>query len=619
MGKEQSKKDYRTYGDYISLKNNPTEAFLMISELIDNSISSFDNEFGGNDWKNNTLEVDIDIFFNKSKSAKYNDVVHETKCKTDSYIKVKDNAFGMRTEELQNALRLNNRNKNSVSTNNRHGRGLKQCAFYFGATLKIETWSPWIRDEKGNKIETREITTSTFDTFDADWSAPVSHLTSTLESQKEIDELKLKNHGTLITIENIYSNRTFSQEKLDDLINTISFRYKKLINDGKLIISYNKNIEERNSKLEPKFEVDDKISLVTDDYDFNEAKMKKLIKRSKNSLEKMKMNSKQTSKGIVGLTNYPDTVQDTVDKISAILMKSLEVDEENKKIPLEFKWTQDLVIGEYLDEDNNVKEKIITVKFWRLIDRLSKNRGFTVYEGERAILHPPMTGDDTGPQTYYKSIFPASYTSGSTENKFAGEFEITSIGGKSAVDKSKFDFESTEEKSRLDQQLSAIWRTFSCFEINARSSDDKGRESSTSTADGVVGTIEQKYEELIESIKYDFDEKGKIIYEVKSFIGDRLWNINIYTNSAKFPKQIWTFKQDIDNTINMTVHSAHAFWKQMDKNTNYLSEILYPLTMAICIVEITRIVNKEKSKTKEDINDVTTVDALNQVGAKLNV
>lgn len=584
------KLDVRTYDDYITLKNNPTESFLMISELIDNSISSFDNQHGGIDWGNDKLEIKVDFYFDK----KVKKDVHGTLAQSNSYVRVIDNAYGMDEEQLINAIRLNKKNDESISINNRHGRGLKQCAFYFGATLDIETWKETV-DADGNKRDIINSIVLDTNAFKSDDEVMLETI-----PLKEYELQVLNSRGTAISIFNVFDIKTFTEKKFDDLKNSITYRYIKLIKDGKLEIKYcNKINEEVHYKGEDDIneyftefsEHDEFISKVSQNFNYGAEKMSKVINLSREGLMEL-IKDGGSRIGVAALIKYEKTREDAFAAISGLLMKSV-FDNET-----EYHWEQVL----------NINGKELPVRFWRLQKGTSRYRGFRVFEGERALLHPPMSDDGTGPSTYYEPVFPSSSETGSTENRFAGEFDITKIGATTTTDKSKFIFNSSKDEEELNEQLSMIWRIYNTFEINGRSNTKvEGKMMNKKDAYVIKSVMESKFGKYNRNIEVYEDNNKDMVVAFELLVNDKYWKLEIRTDNQEYPAQIWNKQKGVNDdgeeVLLITAYTSHPIWRRMDRSKGFFQESLLPITTFVVHYEISNITEEfEKDEIKDELD-----------------
>ncbi len=202
------------YRELTKKYSNPSKHQYMISELIDNSIGS---------WKNKKLsrELKIELIINSK----------------DGFIQCTDNAAGMDEETLGNSVRMNkeNNNKNDM---NMYGVGLKNCAFWLGKDLKIET-------NDGFSSHETEISISKIEDSDLD---------KTIEW--EVKKGKKIGEGTTVNISNIYPQRILKNpKKIETYIKDFwSTKYMKYLDKGTSIniIFIDENGEETFLKIPPK-------------------------------------------------------------------------------------------------------------------------------------------------------------------------------------------------------------------------------------------------------------------------------------------------------------------------------------------------------------------------------
>lgn len=585
------KKDIRTYSDYIDLKNNPTKPFLMISELIDNSISSFDNYYGSKDW-DERLEIKVVFYFDRSKKK----IVNGNQVESNSYIQVIDNAFGMSEDVLIDAVRLNKKNENSISKMNRHGRGLKQCAFYFGADLDIETW-----DDKGN-ISSLIMQTSLHQPNDE------VELETTRLKEKDVETIYKR--GTAVTISNVYINKSFTEHKFDNLVKAISTRYIKLIKSGKMEIKYSNDIEVMNSGFKTVEDASEPISKVNENFKYDLKKTKAIIEESKKDIEDYKIGSAQKKDGLDTFSKFPDDVDKAFENISKLLLDSV------KDHDTLYKWDQVL----------DINKKKLKVSFWRLEKNKSPYRGYRVYEGERALLHPPISDDEGGISTYYKAVFPASHKTGSTDNRFAGEFDILDINASTSTDKSQFIFESSEDEEILNGKLRAIWEVFNIVEMKGRSDtlNQEGKSITTKYVKSIKTVLKSKFGSNISEIEVKDIDDGNYAEFNLQIDKKNIWKVKLQIDNQTHPQKIWDriieFNDDKPK-MTLMIYSAHLIWQRINTSHDFLTEALIPISTFIAHYEIMNIIDGTNGKDlkKIDLGKIKSqIDRMNKSGEIIN-
>lgn len=164
--------DNYKYGDLISKKNNQNKHYFLLSELIDNSISSWDKN-----KKSNNEELNIKIIPNLK----------------DNTIICIDDAYGMNQKDLEDSIRQNNFKEGNVI--NKFGVGMKNCVWYFGQDLEI-----WTKSEEENEVLYTSIKAS-----ENDPNQPIKWIVE--ENHHDNDDWKLESRGTKIKISNCWEGR----------------------------------------------------------------------------------------------------------------------------------------------------------------------------------------------------------------------------------------------------------------------------------------------------------------------------------------------------------------------------------------------------------------------------
>lgn len=527
--------DPRTYYDYLKLKDVNTKPFLMIAELIDNSISSFEGHFKGKTW-DRVLEIDIEIGFNGNEKD-----IFGYKTISGSFISVKDNAFGINPKDLIGAVKLNSKNV-KATTLNVHGRGLKQSAFFFGVDLTVLT----TYEGKGQTVELK------------------------LSDQEEGDnsvifinpkDIKRSEAGTEILIQNINSDKVFSSSIWDNIKLALEYRYIKYLTSGKVEIRYNFNKEvigKFNSETkEPKTAVASSFE-VFEKYDNIEDFIKIVDKEVKSDI-----------------TKRGDNVDRVISKQAFETIANIfrDADKDRQKI---FEWTMVFdILGNKLD-----------VNFWMLPSSHVKYRGIRLFEGLRAINHYGYQNQETRPYTDWKIN---GMETGSTENRFAGQADLSQIKVTSKTDKSSFTI-SEEQRMLLDKAIYSVWAVFNKFVLRSRNDKKfkKGKKISRSETEAMKSISATKFPN--KNITYEGDEISKNIYAKFTYesTGEEIWDIRIKVDDSRRPINIFDHNMDQDSYVmEIVAYSAHPFWRDIDKlKSDFLTEALVPITLLIAIQSI---------------------------------
>lgn len=551
--------DARTYFDYLKLADMPTKHYLMLAELIDNSISSFENKYGMGDWLEN-LEIEIEMSFSSQIDSKFGYYFAK-----NSFIKVNDNGFGMDKSELENAVKLNNK-KESRSKMNVHGRGLKQSAFYFGIDFEINTNNGLSPLYIKQKLSEQEGDNSPY-------------LINVETGNKQ-------NRGTEIIISNLYNNKMFSHATWKNIKEALEFRYIKYLTSNKVSIKFNYFRDGEKSQgifektKEPQVAVGSAFEIVSSEED----KYNQFKKNVKENIEKSRKN--QSSK----------LDKNTILRATEKIIETLDAARHKQDNVFEF------------DIDLYIEKKKLKVLFWMLPSKHAKYRGIRLFEGDRAINHAGFQEKETKPYMDWKN---GKMDSGSTENRFAGSCNLSEIGLKSKTDKSSFII-SDDVQNELDKQIYSVWFVFDKFTMHARKEDKykKGKKPSNAERDAFENIFNSKFKnQKIDYVDSHFNKKN----EVKCTFNDKnntLWNIYIDIDDSVYPMQIFDKNIDRENyEFQITVFTSHVFWHNIDRLNDFFIEAVYPIALLVVIQNIEFL---EKCDCEID-----SIDSLNKAGENI--
>ena len=580
-----------TYNNYISLQTNNTRPYLMISELIDNSISSFEIKHGEDyqNWDLDTyVQIEIKIKMNP-KSSNYKRLHDDYEIKENTYIIVKDNAYGMDPETLYQSIELDNKKITKGSNKNIHGRGLKQAAFYFGMSLNIIT-------NNGNEISELDLDMTKVEKL----SEPI------------VREVKsVKNNfprGTQIKIYNVYKNKTLENKKrkshIDEIIDSIKTRYWKFIISKKLKIKLITDlgtkekeilIDENSSKplFIKKFTIEE----------FLKGKNKnKAIKEINKIIDNFDI-SKYSSNYLYEDNNYEKSIKKS--------FKEMFLKNKN------FSWEILESFGGTFSEKVNLK-----FKFWQtgLTSNYSKWRGIYTYEGGRAINHGPIFSKDMGA---YLEWFPAnSHTTGSTDNRFIGEVDITNTKGIQPInDKSQLQFDK-DIKDDLDKFIYFNWKLYDIIILFIRNNDSQSREDFDNK--NIEKSLKERYssylakenKRLISAHKIKVDKDKKL--EGDFTLNDQNWKIIIISDQSNNKNNevdiITDCKLNHKNKKLIIYYNEYAnIWIKANDSSSreFYSNVLYPIIIQLAIQFINITLYNYKSPIKALNNDNDISDRIN--------
>ncbi|MCK5867675.1 MAG: ATP-binding protein, partial [Mycoplasmataceae bacterium] len=433
------RKIYMNYNNYISMSTNKTSKYLMFSEFIDNSIASFEVKYGEKfkEW-DEKIKIEIKIDIKTNGDSKQNKVkIHGKYIRNDSHIKVSDNAFGMKGDILYDALQIDNKKILEGSNKNVHGRGMKQAAFFFGLSLFIET---------NNGKESNEIN------FDL---TKIGNLSSDVEL--EVRKSNFKNRGTTITLSNLYDSKlSISTSEIKEIEEALKTRYWNYLKTGKLSIMITTDIL-GGTKTELSSTNEEPLYLNVKDLDsFYSGK-------DRVAAEKMIIDHIDNLKLV-----QPKTKIANLDPENEMLIK--DTIKKMYTTPGLYRWEyKDVSFGFLTD---SIK---LDMKFWRNGAPINYGpyRGIYIIQGGRAIKHGPNG------QAYLDWYPTKSHSSGSTDNLFFGEIDITNIDQIIATnDKSDIEIE-TDIKNELDSFIYWNWYVFNKVENFIRNEQNQAKKSIT--------------------------------------------------------------------------------------------------------------------------------------------
>ena len=613
------------YASYVNLMDASTEGTVMLAELIDNAISSKEQNEGLNinRWnKPLRILIQLEVFSNAKKSRRVIKLFKEEEIKIVQGTKliVLDNAYGISKTRIKDALTLDKKNPNSKSKMNRHGRGLKQSAFWWGVDLIVVT-----KTKEGEYYKTKLCLTEQLDKggLDAEVRIIPEDLTPSekVKSEKGFSTLEKKKDGTVdynesgtrITIRNLHSGSTrcLTKKQFEIIINNLALRYKRYI--------------EKNDKFSIKvsfIDNNDKSKLKQDLFDLKH-KYDNNLKLFQTNIPKIRdfLLAYNTHVSNIrekkALTNIKNDFENRFDSE----IKSIKNDCHNKGINIEdqihilnlcteFKqWILAQIhycnkFGEKYEEKfsksfflkfpESYEKKPLKIKIWALHTigkEEADKRGFWIYEGNRAIHHPTkwawnhwMRGQLSRP------------TSHSTINRFGGEFSMDNLGIHSSHDKTKIIWNDDHLKKYLATTLYSLWRIFDIITQKAR---EERKKEPPSLEGKDIKKIKQSLEEYDKNmnacfnhtievntkfISYDDHLTGfvtKILYKDTEFeIEFKLNYKEIDINEGILVSD----DEDNDNKkITFTVNLENPYFKKMSVDRNdiefYINLILQPFTL----------------------------------------
>lgn len=496
------------YSALIGKKNNRSKSFLMISELIDNSLSSWNGD--------KPLIIDIII---------------DTKGKKISVI---DNGSGMGEKTLEDSVRLN---KETIGNNlNMFGVGMKNCAFWFGQDLLIET-----KQKNGIPLMTK-IFTST-----------IEDINETIKW--EVVESKEWNQvGTKITLLNIYDGRLIKPKEFEEIHEFLSHKYSRYL------LQKTKKTTEKvfmNIKYINKNETKNK------DINIKARQIKGQV-ISEENIDVFISNLKQnlSNYNLKHITNLEEIIIDKVNDMAPLIFNYEHkfIKENGEGYDLKFKFgVQNQPINPTTNESKNFK----------------KNFGICTFQKDRAINISPVN-----PLT-----FKSDYTRSNIKRIF-GEVDLGNIWKPDnnkvefnfGVDKENFQELINELGEDLLKLADSVFATIAS-KINVKQGNKKSDIPKIQNSLSMKSNWEWKVNEFGAIIKYN--KNGDYKFEIiESIPKDNDLNAEYFLDAKP--------KENSENHFIIKYNPNHLIWKPLSNdNSNVKTKtVIYPLIAIIGISSI---------------------------------
>lgn len=542
-----------TYAQYINLENEPSKPFIMIAELIDNSISSFENNF--KNWtKENKLIIDIDFNFDSLVEVQ-SKVSPQLKYLEGSYISIKDNAFGFKkyddpqatiVESLGSLIIYGQKNRGD-SNKNKWGKGLKHCVYYFGQDLEIVT-------SNGHESATlKRIFTS--DNIGMGTRYPY-----------DAESIETIENGTEIIISNIYKGKEFGKSTFNTIIDALSRRYVNYIRDELIEVRFEIKSPDYNAKT-TLVELEEPIRDLSLQQTANGESVFELLKIEsyyKDFTEKITAEynrrlisySKLTpdDEAFVELEIFMKVYKD----VKSLINKYIEEDSEK---PIIYN-----TISFEMNDDLTGEKKDIDFDYWLLpLGTKDKFSGVRFYEGKRAIRHVCGNDKDIKP---WKSYVIISDDSNRTSKKIAGSINLETISLSTVKDKSNFRIpESTEND--LIRKIWSVYRAMEIFAIIIAKTDVKieiSEETYPITTKIVNDSVAMLNAITGEEVVYDENNSTENKFVVSRKISETDWNIEIKLDDTTKSKKKFYIEKVNDNHIKFVLYLRNAIWIEIRNN-----------------------------------------------------
>lgn len=594
-----------TYGSYLGYESEPSRPFIMIAELIDNSISSFENSLRNwNKSKKLSITIEFDFASEIEVESKWN---NEKKYLEGTSIKYTDNAFGFRKEDdlsmgIDDALKsliVYGQKNRGISDKNKYGKGLKHCVYYFGQDLEIIT-SNGVKTARLKRTFTQDgIDEKTRYPYDAELIDPIPQ-------------------GTTIIISNIYKKKTFEKDAFNNLMKSLASRYVNYIEEGLVEIKYSiktpkyfKENKQADKFVEPVRDLNktnngsnepsviDNLSITKNYNDFFEKLELEYDRRYKLFSTKKYIESNER----VDLAIFEKTYNLVKRKMESLIDEKPEIAELKSSIDLELK---------NLSTEKNV---MVPFDFWVL--PLSENRnyaGIRFFEGKRGIRH---VCEDKDLKPWNGHIL-KSDDANRTPKKFAGSIDLSLISAETVKDKSGF-FLPHSSESDLSTKIWSVYSAVAIFIIQIAKTDKTNliEVETPSITNELKKSIEDSFNKsedpLVGELKVDDD---KTTMEFTKVIKDRQWTIGIKIDSETTGnhKTISAFEQD-DKKILIVIYYRNQLWQKIRENFGTPDSFMKDLFRfrIVTLVEHS-IAILRKLEIKEELWTTRVVDVLEELG-----
>lgn len=549
-----SKKIIATYEMITGYKNYPTNFGLAISEFIDNSIGSYQN----NNVSNTIDGLMITIKFDNTNL-------------NNKKIIITDNANGMSPDEMENAMQPNDRKGKKDTQYNQYGVGMKLGIFWYGSDCTIFS-------KRYNKNEYKlEFLTSTKNLNEEVY----------VEAIKSKDDKIVYNSGTTIEISHIYDGRDIVSKKngIKELIDFLGWRYNKLIAKGLLIKIIIKTNEIKKNE-----------ELIVQQFSNKPFNMQQLF-----SDKKGKRLSKEIEK------QRKDFYNKRINELYNKLEEKKSFSEEMINIFNKVNTLEDFVFSKEITI--NGKKVILS---YAIMDahcsNMNKYQGLTIYHLDRAIRHGPNGNKGEGMNSTMEFI---ERSGGSGQHPryrwLYGEINLTGIEN---PDQNKNDFLwSSNGKEELIQQLREIYLNLKDF-LEIISSTDEIEKNNLPNEREQQDIGVQLYAKLpnadIESVTVtknstNLSENATSLNKWKIF--GELYDV-IVSETNCINNFLDVKVDEYNKKIEILIQAENKLWKPLINNQDFKGELLYPFAIILGFSEW--IYNNDDALEKFDKNKSKT-------------
>ena len=613
------------YSSYTSLKRSSTKNYAMVSELIDNSISSKE-EYEGSDitkWKKPlTILIELRVKSHKTKK-KFLKNFYGMEVVNETNLTIIDNAYGIKKNRIVDALTLDKK-VTTKSKLNVHGRGLKQSAFWWGIDLIITTMTengefyqvPLCLSKQGSEGQNSSIVVQTFNLNE-----------EKIRDYKKatFDLLGNTNSGTVIRINKLHpeEDRCLTQNNFETMMKFIAFKYKKFLlhkdkfsikvsyknnnklskdwirksivdlehNDekGKIIdlnipttkeffLNYNPNLKPEEEKWTLK-EIKKIFNIKYDTW--LEGLKKAYLFSDDDSFNNDELNKDEVSKKICKLcNNFKDWI---IEELDHLLANKKESSLFKKDFYLEF-------------PISHFKLKPLKITIWAINEPRKKTllKGIWIFEANRAIYHPPNYRGEMGTWDEWEDKVQPT---GNTNNIFGGEFSIDSLNIMLSHDKMKILWDKIPNlKEYIMKAFHALWKTFDILVVRGIRANCKKPDVTTKginekvLLENLEDKIKSLYSGHVESVIEPIKNKEKQIIGFRFMLEanheELIIEIYLNHNSIKNEdifEEIKNENNEKDNVFKFRANLGHNYFRKLSYETNrmvfYVEVVVPPIIL----------------------------------------
>ena len=546
-----SRKIIATYEMIKGYKNYPTNTCLALSEFIDNSIGSFQQ----NNPNNPIDGLIVTILFDNRNSK-------------NKKIIISDNANGMSAEKMEEAMQPNDRRGKSDVQYNQYGVGMKLGIFWFGSDCTI--WS------KQKNFQENKLVFGASEKNDQD---------EVFVDAVESEDNKVKySSGTTIEIYNVYDNegKDFISRRgeLDKLLDGLGWRYNKLIQKGltiKVIVRTNEAKKNDDYLVKPYFNKPFNINqLINKNKNSNITKQQRVDyynRKIQELYEKLTSNNSNPSNEIIDAYNKINNDEDVE------LTKTLVIN--GKEVELKYA---------IMDANRS---------------NMARYSGVTLYHMDRAIMHGP---NDLGKNNNFSFVERTGFSGGKARFRWLyGELNLTGIEN---PDENKSNFTwSGNSKQELQQQLEEIYEkllpllelisSIKEIDTNKPPNEKETKLISEQLTSKFSNISFLKKPEIICSSKNSDENAIKNSWDI---FGEQYEIIISETNSIENFLEINA--DDRNKRLEIFIQAENKFWKPFVTNDKFKGELLYPLCIILAVSQWIynndeKLSEIDKNKTKD--------------------